>query len=104
MVSLSYAGDWGRHRHASIEALLSLLSSGGHGSRCHCPAGSTGAIVAGLMIASLMQVGGVVVASSVLRVLQVVMVSGELTGNWYYLPCGIVLSCQGRDLEKIEVL
>ena len=53
--------------------------------RCRCPAGGAGAVVAGLMV-----------ASSMLRVLQVVMVSGELTG-WYYLPCS---SCQGRDLEK----
>ena len=57
---------------------------------CHChPAGGAGAIIAGLAV-----------ASSMLRVLQVVMVSGELMG-WYYLPCG---SCQGWVLQKIEVL
>ena len=103
VVSLSYAGDWGHHHHAPMEALPLLLLSGGHDSR-HCrPAGGAGAVVAGLVVASLMQVGGVVVVSLALRVLRVVVVSGELTG-WYYLPCGIVLSCQGWDLEKIEVL
>ena len=40
------------------------------------------------------------VASLTLRVLQVVMARGELTG-WCYLPHG---SCQWWDLEKIEVL
>ena len=66
-------------------------------------ASGAGAVVTGLMVALSTQVGRVVVVSLMLRVLQVVMVSGE-SMSWYYLPCGIVPSCQGWDLKKIEVL
>ena len=86
LLPLLYAEDGGCHHHAAVE-VLRLSSS------CRW----SGAIVAGLAVVLSTQGG---VALLTLRVLWVVVVSGELTG-WCYLPCG---SCQGWHLEKIEVL
>ena len=85
-LSSPYAEDGCRCRCAAMEA-LSLSLSGGCGGGGGGPACDAGAIVTGLVVASSTQVGGAVAASLMLRVLQVVVVSGELTG-WYYLPCG----------------